>query len=193
MDRREEGNGFRVVCIGGSAGGLQAYVEILRGLPSDTGMAFVIAPHRGPQHSELLPSILRKATKMPVSEVEQGMRLEPDKVFVMPPRIEMTTAGNIFLLRRTPAPAGWPKTISTFLFSLAEAKGNRAVVVIVSGLDHDGVTALAAIKAAGGVTFAQSDAEYGSMPQHAIESGHIDHFLPSAEIAKELLRLANQA
>ena len=191
MDNGEDD--FRVVCIGGSAGGLQAYVEILRGLPDDTGMAFVVAPHRGFQYSDLLPAILREATKMPVAEVEQGMRLEPDQVFIMPPGMDMITVENVFLLRRTPeVPAGWPKTISLFLFSLAEAKGNRSVAVIVSGLDHDGVSALQTIKFAGGVTFAQSDAAFEDMPRHAVESGHVDYLISAAEIGPALLALSRE-
>ena len=186
------GDDFRVVCLGGSAGGLQAYMDILRGLPADTGMAFVIAPHRAIENANLLPDLLTKITKMPVVEVEQGMRLEPNRVFVMPPRMDLTTAGNVFHLRTTSRPPGWPKTINIFLCSLAEAAGRRAVAVILSGLDGDGSAALKAIKAAGGLTFAQSDASYDSMPRHAVETGHIDYLLPAAEIAKALLALAHE-
>ena len=121
------------------------------------------------------------------------MRLEPNKVFIMPPGMDMITAENIFLLRKTlEGPAGWPKTISIFLFSLAEAKGNRSVAVIVSGLDHDGVSALKTIKSAGGVTFAQSDAAYENMPRHAVETGHVDYLMNAAEIGPALLVLSRE-
>ena len=183
---------FRVVCLGGSAGGLQAYMDILRGLPANTGMAFVIAPHRALENAHLLPQLLSAVTKMPVLEVEQGMRLEPNRVFVMPPRVDMSLAGNVFDLRTTSRPPGWPKTINTFLCSLAEAAGPRAVAVILSGLDGDGSAALKAIKSAGGLTFAQSDASYDSMPRTAVETGHIDYLLPASGIAKALLALAHQ-
>ncbi|MEO8428153.1 MAG: chemotaxis protein CheB [Verrucomicrobiota bacterium] len=191
MQRRPSADTFRVVCLGGSAGGLPAYTDILRGLPADTGMAFVIAPHRGLENPHLLPELLSKVTKMPVVEVKQGMRLKPNQVFVMPPRRDMTTVGNVFNLRSTPRPPGWPKTINIFLYSLAEATGPRAVAVILSGLDGDGSAALKAIKDAGGLTFAQSDASFDSMPRTAVETGHIDYLLPSAEIAKALLALAH--
>lgn len=183
---------FRVVCLGGSAGGLQAYRDILRGLSADTGMAFVIAAHRAPEHTQLLPQLLSAVTKMPVVEVKEGMRLEPNRVFLIPPRMDLITTGNEFHLRTTARPPGWPKTINLFLFSLAEAIGPRAVAVILSGLDGDGSAALKSIKAAGGVTFAQSDATSKSMPREAVETGHIDYLLPAAEIAKALVVLAHE-
>ena len=183
---------FRVVCLGGSAGGLQAYMDILRGLPANTGMAFVIAPHRAVENAQLLPQLLSTVTKMPVLEVEQGMRLEPNRVFVMPPRMDLTADGDVFHLRTTSRPPGWPKTISIFLCSLAETTGKRAVAVILSGLDGDGSAALKAIKDAGGMTFAQSDASYDSMPRTAVETGHVDCLMPAADIAKALSILAQQ-
>ena len=192
METSSEGNDFRVVCLGGSAGGLEAYLEILGSLPADTGMAFVVAPHRALEYANLLPDILRKVTGMLVLEVTRGMRLEPNRVFVMPPRVDMSLAGNAFDLRTTSRPAGWPKTINTFLCSLAEAAGPRAVAVILSGLDGDGSAALKAIKSAGGLTFAQSDASYDSMPRTAVETGHIDYLLPASGIAQALLALAHQ-
>lgn len=187
---RRDGNEFRIVCIGGSAGGLEAYIEILKSLPADTGMAFVIAPHRALEDPDRLPRILGRFTKMPVIEVAQGMRIEPNHVFVMPPQVHMTLQNELFPLRETVPAFGWPNTISVFLYSLAEMKGSRAVAVIVSGMDHDGSTALKAIKAAGGVTFAQSDASQDGMPRHAIETGYIDYFLPCREIGPALLSLA---
>jgi two-component system CheB/CheR fusion protein len=181
-----------VVCLGGSAGGLEAYMDILGSLPADTGMGFVIAPHRALEYAHLLPQLLSNVTGMPVMEVKQGMRLEPNRVFVMPPRVDMTLAGNVFDLRTPSRRPGWPKTINTFLCSLAETAGPRAVAVILSGLDGDGSAALKAIKSAGGLTFAQSDASYDSMPRTAMETGHIDYMLPASGIAKALLALAHQ-
>jgi two-component system CheB/CheR fusion protein len=183
---------FRVVCLGGSAGGLQAYMNILRGLPADTGMAFVIAAHRAPEHTQLLPHLLSAVTRMPIVEVKEGMRLEPNQIFLIPPRMDMTATGDEFHLRTTARPPGWPKTINLFLFSLAESIGPRAVAFILSGLDGDGSAALKSIKAAGGVTFAQSDATSKSMPREAVETGHIDYLLPASEIAKALLALAHE-
>ncbi len=180
---------FRVVCLGGSAGGLEAYLGILRPMPADTGMAFVVAPHRGFEQADLLRQILAGATAMTVAEVKQGMHLQQSSVYIMPPGKDMTINQGEFSLKPTQKPPGWPKTISIFMLSLAEAYGNRAVAVILSGMDHDGSAALQALKAAGGVTFAQSDPAVDSMPRHAVETGYVDFILSPAEIAKALWEL----
>ena len=180
---------FRVVCLGGSAGSLEAYTGILRHIPADTGMAFVIASHRNFEKATLLPQILARVTTMPVLEVEEGMPLEPNRVYLMPPSVEMTVNNNEFALQPPRKPRGWPITISIFLLSLAEAYGQRAIAVILSGLDHDGSTALKPIKAAGGTTFAQSNAAFSDMPHNAVETGHVDFILSPAEIAQKLVEL----
>lgn len=102
-----------MVCLGGSAGGLDAYTRILRDLPANSGMAFVVAPHRSFEHADLLPQILAEATAMPVVDVKQGMILKPDMVFVMPPGQDMTVNDNdVFDLKTTVKPrVGWPRTI----------------------------------------------------------------------------------
>jgi len=167
-------------------------LDILRGLPVNTGMAFVIAQHRGPAHPEILLHLLEASTEMPVFSVEQGMRVQPNFVYVMPPRSDMTIENDRFCLRQTDPPRGWPVTINVFLHSLAVAMRQRSVAVILSGLDGDGSAALKAIKAVGGTTFAQSDAKFSSMPRSAVETGHIDHLLPALEIAGALTALAHE-
>jgi chemotaxis response regulator CheB len=120
---------------------------------------------------------------------ERDTRLEPNRVFIMPAAMDMTVTDNRFYLRERSKPYGWPTTISIFLCSLAEVIGQRTVAVIVSGMDGEGSSALKAIKAAGGITFAQSDAAHASMPRNAVETGCVDFMLPSAEIAKALANL----
>jgi two-component system CheB/CheR fusion protein len=180
---------FRVVCLGGSAGALEAYKDILRPMSADTGMAFVIAAHRGLELADLLPEILAHVTTMPVIEVEEGMRLEPNCVYLMPPGKDMGMNVDKFTLRPTRRRHGWPATISHFLFSLAGAYGRHAVAVILSGLDGDGSAALKTIKGAGGITFAQSNAKFGDMPKNAVGTGYVDFILPPSEIAVTLLKL----
>jgi two-component system CheB/CheR fusion protein len=182
---------FRVVCLGGSAGGLEAYREILLHLSAVSGMAFIVAPHRALEHADLLLPLLAATTAMPVIEVRQDMRLEPNRVFIMPPGKDMTTTINRgkFNLERMPGVRGLPTTITVLLLSICEAYGSRAVAVILSGMDQDGSAALKAIKAAGGVTFAQSNPAFASMPRHAVATGHIDFVLQPAEIAETLLEL----
>lgn len=135
----------------------------------------------------MLPQILGGVTTMSVIEVEEGMLLEPNHIYLMPPHTEMTLKNNGFALQSPRKSHGWPTTISLFLLSLAEAYGQRAIAVILSGTGPDGSSALQAFKAAGGVTFAQSDAEFSDMPRHAVETGYVDFTLSSAEIAKALL------
>ena len=178
---------FPVVCLGGSAGALAAYTEILRQIPADPGMAFVIAPHRRIEKDNLLLQILAGVTTMPVSEVEDGMLLEPNRVYLMPPGKDMRVNADRFTLWPSLQPHGWPVTITLFLRSLAEACGPRVIAVILSGMDHDGSAALRDIKAARGRTFAQSNAKFSDMPRHAVETGYVDFILSPAEIGKTLL------
>jgi two-component system, chemotaxis family, CheB/CheR fusion protein len=166
-------------------------MEILSRLKPDNGMAYIVAQHRAPTQPELLRGILARVTDMPVCEIEQGMRIQPDRVYVMPPRTEVTLADHTFILRSAPVMDGWPKTITTLMRSLALAMGRQAVAVILSGLDSDGAKALKTVKAAGGITMAQKDASYDSMPRSAIETGRIDHVLSAHEIADALNRLAD--
>ncbi len=191
MKRRLENptNTFPVICLCGSAGGLEAYKTILRKLPADSGMAFVILAHRAPGNTTL-PLLLAGATRMPVYEIEEGMLLEPDCIFLLPPRVNMTTSGQRFHLEPRLEPRGWPISISTFLFSLAASAGPRVVAVILSGMAYDGSAALGAVKAGGGTTFAQSGADCESMPQHAIDTGHVDFILTAAEIGVHLSTMA---
>ncbi len=188
--QEEVDNTFRVVCLGGSAGGLEAYIDILRRLPNDTGMSFVIVAHRPLTHPEMLPELLARVTNMPIEQVVQGMRLEPNRVFLAPPQMDMTVNGLVLDLKPTSKPKGWPNALTLFLSSLAKAKGARVVAVILSGMDGDGSAALAAIKSEGGMTFAQLHAAYDSMPVSAEETGHVDYILSSADIAKALLEIA---
>ena len=178
---------FPIVCLCGSAGALNAYRTILARLTGGPGVAIVVLAHRAPENSTLLP-LLANVTDMPVSEVEEGTILEPDHVFLMPPRVYMTTTGKSFHLQPNRR-YGWPKSISVFLFSLASSIGSRAIVVILSGMAADGSDALGLIKAAGGWTFAQSGAVYDSMPQNAIDTGHVDYIFPAVGISEQIARM----
>jgi two-component system, chemotaxis family, CheB/CheR fusion protein len=180
---------FPVVCLGGSAGALEAYKDILRPMSADAGMAFVIAAHRGSELAELLPQLLARATTLPVIEAKEGMRLEPNCVYLMPPGKEMEMNADKFTLRPLRRQRGWPATISFFLFSLADAYGRRAVAIILSGLGSDGSAALKTVKGAGGITFAQSDAKFSDMPKNAAATGYVDFILPPSAIAAKLLKL----
>jgi len=116
------------------------------------------------------------------------MSLQPDNVFLIPPRVHMTTTGRSFHLKPHQR-CGWPTSISVFLMSLAASVGSRAIAVILSGMAADGSDALGCIKAAGGRTFAQSGAVFDSMPQNAIDTGHVDYVFPASDIAERIARM----
>jgi two-component system, chemotaxis family, CheB/CheR fusion protein len=178
-----------VVAFGASAGGLEAFQELLQNLPSDSGMAFVLVQHLDPHHHSLLTELLARSTPMPAVTVTDGVRIEPNHVYVIPPNSSMTiTDGE---LRLNPRPAGQHMVIDDFFRSLAEHRGAKAIGVVLSGTASDGTLGLKAIKAAGGIAIAQDDsARFTAMPRSAIASGAVDLTLPPAGIAREIARLA---
>ena len=182
---------FPIVAIGASAGGIEAFSALLRALPVDTGMAFVLIQHLSPVHESMLAEILARTTKMNVAEVRSDGRIEPDHVYVIPPNKNLVFAsGRLELVPRTEK-RGQSRPIDHFMRSLAEGHAYKAIGVVLSGTANDGTLGLEEIKAAGGITFAQdSTAEQSGMPRSAIESGVVDFVLPPEEIARELGRIA---
>src|SRR6059058_6451442 len=180
-----------IVGIGGSAGGFEAAMELLRHLPARTGMAFVIVQHLDPHHGSRLANLLGKATSMPVSEIAGTTTPEPNAVYVQPPdRCVIAKNGKLTLVRRTER---LNIAIDHFFESLAEECGSRAIGIVLSGTGSDGTAGLRAIKAAGGLTFAQNEesAKFDAMPRSAIRAGFVDLVLPPREIAREIERVAN--
>ena len=184
---------FPIVGVGASAGGLEAFTQLLENLPLDTGMGFVLVQHLAPRAHSMLPEILAKVTRMPVAEVQDGMRVEPNRIYVTPPGITMSLEQGVLRLAARVEPRGVHRPIDDFLRSLAQDQGSRAIGVILSGTASDGVLGLQAIKAEGGVTFAQevATAKYAGMPESAIAAGHVDFVLSPEKIARQLARLAH--
>lgn len=182
---------FPVVGIGASAGGLEAFKQLLGALPLDTGMAFVLVSHLSPTHDSMLAEILGRSTELPVTEVRDEPSIEPNHVYVIPPdRGMIITDGTLKLLPRQQA-RGQNRPIDQFLQSLAVDSFHQAIGVILSGTASDGTLGIEALKAHGGITFAQdSSAQYDGMPRSAIASGCVDFVLPPAEIASEIARIA---
>jgi two-component system CheB/CheR fusion protein len=180
-----------VIGIGASAGGLEALSELLPAIPADSGLALVIVSHLDPEHKSSLGEILARLTAMAVCEVEDGMTVEPNHFYVMPPNRDMVIAqGRLRLAPRTET-RGPHLPVDAFLRSLAEDRGSRAIGVVLSGTGSDGTQGLKAIKEGGGITFAQDQtARYGGMPQSAIAASCVDYVLPPAQIAAELFRIA---
>ncbi len=185
------GRSYPIVGVGASAGGFEAFRELLKSLPSDTGLALVLVQHLDPGHESMLTRLLSAVTAMPVAEVKEGMTVEPNHVYVIPPNTTMGIMnGRLHLIARGAATAKH-MPIDHFLLSLAEDLGNRAIGVILSGTASDGTLGLKAIKAEGGITFAQDakSAKYDGMPRSAVAAGCVDFILPPAGIARELARI----
>ncbi len=182
---------FPVVCVGGSAGGLDAYIRLLKNLPADMGVAVVIVNHLRTV-STLLHEILPKYTTMPVKLITERLDLEPNNVFIIPEQRDLHVLDGEFRLRPISKPRGWPDVITVFMRSLAENWDGKIIAVIVSGFDGDGAAALRDIKEVGGVTIAQKPetAAQPDMPDSAIDTGYIDFILSPEEIAREIARFA---
>ncbi|MGA2590701.1 MAG: chemotaxis protein CheB [Bryobacteraceae bacterium] len=180
-----------VLGIGASAGGLEVFNRLLGDLPDDTGFAIVFVQHLDPTHHSMLAAILARATTMPVSEAADGMPVEANHVYAIPANVDLTIAnGALKLAPRTQAP-GSHMPIDRFLRSVADQCGSRAIGVILSGSGSDGSAGVEAIKAAGGVTFAQDavTAKFAAMPLAAVATGCVDFVLPPEGIAAELVRI----
>src|SRR5262249_40934311 len=155
-------------------------------LPKDTGMAFILIPHLAPTHVSRISEILGRTTSMPVNQVEDEPKVEPNRVYVIPPDKNMIIAGGALQLLPREA-HGLQRSIDGFFRSLAEDQGHLAIGVVLSGSGTDGTAGLEAIKAEGGITFAQDQsAQYDGMPHSAVASGSVDFVLNPEEIAKEL-------
>lgn len=187
----EESNAFPIVGVGASAGGLEAFTVMVKHLPEKTGMAFVLVQHLDPSHSSALTEILSRTAKMPVVEVTDGMTVIPNRIHVMPANTTMILQDGEFRLSARLMVRGQHLPIDYFFQSLAEECGDQAIGVILSGTASDGTEGCRAIKAAGGITFAQDEAsaKFASMPHSATGAGLIDFVMPPRDIAKELTRI----
>ena len=186
-------NNFPIVGIGASAGGLEAATQLLAHLPVDTGMGFVLLQHLDPKHESMSAEIFSRATRMKVTEVQDGTRVEPNCVYILPPNFSMGIHNGVLALVPRTEVRGLHLVIDFFLQSLAEDLKHRAVGVVLSGTGSDGTPGLMAIKAEGGITFAQDpqSAKFDGMPQSAINSGAVDIVLSPQKIAEELSRIAH--
>ena len=187
----EKAKDFPVVCVGGSAGGLDAYIRLLQNMPADMGVAIVIVNHLR-KVATLLHEILPRYTNMPVTLITEKLDIEPNRVFIIPEKRDLHILDGEFRLKPISKPWGWPDVITVFMKSLTQNWDGKLIAVIVSGFDGDGADALCGIKEVGGITIAQKPdtAAIPDMPESAIESGCIDFVLSPEEIAKEIIRIA---
>jgi len=183
---------FPVVCVGGSTGGLDTYIRLLRNLPADMGVAIVIVNHVRTVATRL-HEILPHYTEMPVELITERLDIQPNHVFIIPEQRDLHVLDDEFRLKPISKPRGWPDVITIFLRSLTQHWDGKLIAVIVSGYDSDGAEALYGIKEVGGITIAQKPdtAIQPDMPKSAIASGFIDLVLSPEDIAKEIVRIAH--
>ena len=183
---------FPIVGVGASAGGLEAVSQLLERIPADTGMALCVVQHLAPNHDSLLAELLSRKSHLPVSEVVDGVVVEPDHAYVIAPDCDLRLDGDRLRLTARDRSQRPPLPIDSFFRSLASTLGHRAIGVVLSGAASDGTLGMGAIKAEGGITFAQdpASAKYDGMPRAAIAAGAVDFVLTPRKIAAELKRLA---
>jgi len=189
---------FPVVGIGASAGGLAAFEAFFSTMPDNpgAGMAFILVHiHLDPNHKSILTDLIRRYTKMSVYEVDNGMAVNPNCVYVIPPNCDMIYKGRALHLLEPAEPRGHNMPIDSFFRSLAEEKKEQAIGIVLSGTGSDGTLGMRAIKAEGGMAMAQTleSSEYDSMPQSVISPGLADYILPSEEMPAQLISYVTQA
>ncbi|MDP2680071.1 MAG: chemotaxis protein CheB [Rhodoferax sp.] len=193
MKHKHMTKSFPIVCVGGSAGGLDAYIRLLKCMPADLGVAIVIV-----NHITLFPTqlheVLPRFTSMPVELITENLVIEPNHVFIIPSNRDLHVDGEVFQLKPISKPRGWPDVITVFLKSLTAYWDGKLIAVIVSGYDGDGAAALRGIKEVGGITIAQKldTASQPDMPESAIDTGCIDFVLSPEDITKEIVRIAQR-
>lgn len=181
--------GFRIVSLCGSAGATAGYVELLRQVPANSGMAFVVLTHRRKDAPCWLVGILSHVTAMPVEEIVDGLILEPNRVYVLPSGQDLTIDGSAFCLAPAKTVRGWPDAFDIYLQSVARTTRRRAVTVILSGMAEDGSAFLEELRECGGINYAQASAPIPSMPASAIRTRMIDYVGSAGEIAVAILGL----
>jgi len=182
---------FPIVGIGASAGGLAAFEAFFSGMPAgmDPGMAFVLVQHLAPDHESILTDLIRRCTGMQVFEVEDGMVVQPNCIYIIPPNRDMAFLHGTLQLMEPAAPRGQRLPIDFFFRSLAQDQRERAICIVLSGTGSDGTLGVRAIKGEGGMVMAQNpgSTDYDGMPRSAISTGLVDYELPPAEMAPQLI------
>ena len=183
-------SGFPIVAIGASAGGLEAFEIFFDAMPSNSGIGFILVAHLDPTHVSLLPELLQKHTKMEVRQIQDGMKVLPDNVYVIPPNRDLTILNGSLQLMNFTQPRGVNLPIDSFFRSLAKDQGPNATCIILSGTGTDGTLGLRAIKGEVGMAMIQSEesAKYDGMPRSAISTGLADYILRPEEMPSHLIK-----
>lgn len=193
--RHQQGPPFRIVGMGASAGGLEAFEQFFTRVPVDSGLAFVIVQHLDPAHHSAMPEILRRLTKIPTREATDGMRVEPNGIYLIPPNRDMVIERKALRLEEPSKIPGLRLPIDLFFRSLAREEGPEAICIIFSGTGTDGTLGLRAVKAELGTVFVQDPktARYDGMPISAINTGLADFVLPPDKMPQQLIEFVRHS
>src|SRR4051812_16506367 len=186
--RRDPNEPAAVVGLGASAGGIAPLQQFFTDMRPDSGLAFVVVMHLSPEFESQLASVIQQKTTMPVTQVTEPVKVRPNHVYVIPPQHQLTFTDSTLVLVPPQQVLGKRVTIDLFFRTLAMAYGQRAVCMILSGTDSDGVIGLKHVRAQGGLTIVQdpNEAQFDSMPATAISTGMVDWVLPVEEMAAKL-------
>ncbi|MGH9219123.1 MAG: chemotaxis protein CheB, partial [Vicinamibacterales bacterium] len=185
--------GLTIVGVGASAGGLEAFTQLVEALPADAGLVVVLLQHMAPNRDSALVYLLGDHAKLPVVEVTDNVRMRANHIYVIPPNVQMEMSGDRLVLSPRPSDRSRHTPIDTFFSSMATAAGNSGIAVVLSGTASDGALGIREVKAAGGITIAQTpaSAKFDSMPRAAIATGIVDLILTPPDIGAELVRIAH--
>ncbi len=185
---------FPIVAIGASAGGLEAFESFFKAMPGDSGMAFILISHLDPTHISILPDLIQKKTQMKVHLITDGLRIQPNMIYVIPPNKDMAILNRVLHLMDLPHPRGFNLPIDNFFKSLAQDQGADAIGIILSGTGSDGSLGLRQIKGELGMIMAQDeDAKYAGMPRSAIATGFVDYIMPADKMPEALIKYTRHA
>jgi two-component system CheB/CheR fusion protein len=192
---RKETPGFPIVGIGASAGGLEAFEQFFTNMPPDSGMAFVIVQHLDPTHKSILADLVKRYTRMDVFEVEDGMKVEPNCVYIIPPNRDMAILHGILQLIEPVSARDLRMSVDFFFRSLAQDRGDKAICIVLSGTGTGGTLGLKAVKGEGGMAMVQDpeSAKYNGMPRSAIATDLADYVLPPDEMPRQLIAYVEHA
>ncbi len=176
-------------------GGTEAFEQFFRIMPSDSGMAFILIPHLDPTHKSIMVDLIKRVTKMKVFEARDGMQVEPNTIYVIPPDNDLSILEGRLQLIEPTAPRGQRRPIDYFFGTLAQDQGEKAICIILSGTGSDGSVGLKAIKSEGGMVIVQdpTTAKYDGMPRSAIDTGLVDYILPPDKMPEQLIKYAKMS
>jgi two-component system, chemotaxis family, CheB/CheR fusion protein len=180
---------FPIVGMGASAGGLEAFEQFFAQVPLNIGMAFILVPHLDPSHASMMTELLRRVTKLEVNEAQDGVKVEPNHIYVIPPNKDMSIYHGTINLETPARTRGLRLPIDSFFRSLAEDQGETAVGIIFSGTGTDGTLGIRAIHGAGGMVIVQApdSAKHSGMPGSAVQTGLVDYILPPEKMPSQLV------